>query len=105
MKPGLKRCGMIDSRRPRTPPPETPPRVVQKTLKYRENQEHLLRRLAGALVLHWDQLPDALQDLIIDQAAAVEDRDPAPHDAAEIEGFVRSVKTVALSKAPAKQSA
>jgi|GEM_PF-1537112 len=80
--------------------PERPPQVAPKTLKYRENEEHLLRRLGSALVLQWDELPDALQDLIIDQAAIVEDRDEAPHAAPEIESFIRNAKTAALSKAP-----
>lgn len=79
------------------PPP--PVGVAPRTLKYREADEHLLRRLAGALVLQWDQLPDELQDLIIDQAAAVDDRDEAPHEASDIESFIRNVKTVSVSKA------
>lgn len=74
--------------------------VIAKTLKYRENQEHLLRRLGSAVVLHWDTLPDALQDILIDQAAAVEDRDAAAHEVADIEAFVRGAKAIALSKAP-----
>jgi len=86
----------------RTFAPPQPPAVALKTLKYRDAQEHLLRRLGSALVLQWDALPDELQDLIIDQAATVEDRDPAAHDAAEIESFIRNAKTAALTKAPAE---
>ena len=81
-----------------TPPPDGPPQVQRKTLKYRQDQEHLVRRLGAALVLQWNALPDALQDLIIDQAALVEDREPAPHDPEHIEAFVRSAKTAALAK-------
>ncbi|MBC7769103.1 MAG: hypothetical protein H7124_09985 [Phycisphaerales bacterium] len=81
--------------------PPQPPHVVAKTLKYNEAQEHLLRRLGSALVLQWDELPDALQDLIIDQAAAVEDRDEAAHDSTVIEAFIRNAKVIALSKPPA----
>lgn len=76
------------------------PAVVTKTLRYGEPQEHLLRRLGSALVLQWDALPDALQDLIIDQAAAVEDRTDAPHSAGDIENFIRKAKVMALTKAP-----
>ena len=94
---------MTDPRRPRTEAPERPPQVVQKTVKYGPAQEHLLRRLGGALVLQWDALPDELQDLIIDQAAAVEDRDAA--ETSEIESFIRHAKVVALSKeAPSKDA-
>jgi hypothetical protein len=80
--------------------PQTGPQLVMKTLKYSEAQEHLLRRLAGALVLQWDAVPDELQDLIVDQAAAVDDRDTAPHEVSDIENFIRSVKVTALAKAP-----
>jgi hypothetical protein len=75
-----------------------PPQVEFKTVKYRAGQEHLLRRLGGALVLQWDALPDALQDLIIDQAAVVEDREAAPHATSDIEHFIRTVKVAAIAK-------
>ena len=66
------------------------------TLKYQDSDEHLLRRLGQALVLQWDELPDTLQDVLIDQAAIVADREDAPHDATEFERFFRSVKTKAV---------
>lgn len=72
------------------------PVAVALTLKYKDAQEHLLRRLGQAVVLHWDELPDDLQDLLIDQASAVTDRDEAPHGSDEIMGFIRSVKTSKL---------
>lgn len=75
-----------------------PPRVMAITLRYKEAQEHLLRRLGQAVVLHWDELPDELQDLLIDQAAVVEDREDAPHATGDIEGFIRSVKLAAIAK-------
>lgn len=76
--------------------PPRPPQVMAVTLKYRENQEHLLRRLGQAMVLQWDELPVELQDVLIDQAAAVEDRDDAAHAATDLETFIRSVKTTAI---------
>ena len=91
--------------RRRPPAPDLPPAVVPKTLKYREPQEHLLRRLGSAVVLQWDALSDAMQDLLIDQAALVEDRDRAPHDAEAIASFVRNVKVSALAKPPAAEPA
>lgn len=75
-----------------------PPQVELKTVKYRPEQEHLLRRLGEALVVQWDALPDALQDLLIDQAAVVEDREDAPHATADIESFIRRVKVTAIAK-------
>lgn len=97
MKAGSKPWPMTDRYRGPFVRPERPPGPVPKTVKYREAQEHLLRRLGGALVLQWDALPDNLQDLIIDQAALVEDRDPAPHDVGDIENFIRTAKTTALT--------
>ena len=49
--------------------PPQQPQVLGKTLKYKEAQEHLLRRLGVAMVMQWDALPDELQDLIIDQGS------------------------------------
>lgn len=78
---------------------EQPPRPIPKTLRCKLSDEHLLRRLGSAVVVQWDALPDALQDLIIDQAALVEDREEGAHAANDIENFVRNAKLMALSKA------
>jgi hypothetical protein len=97
---------MISSRRPGGGgAPPRPPAVVLKTLKYAEAQEHFLRRLGGALVLQWDELSDELQDLIVDQAAAVDDRSDAAHESADIEGFIRAAKVVALAKTSVSEAA
>jgi hypothetical protein len=72
-----------------------------KTVRYRPEQEHLLRRLGEALVVQWDALPDELQDLLIDQAVLVDDREDAPHATADIEGFIRGAKVVQIAKATA----
>lgn len=73
-----------------------PPMAMALTLKYQDSDEHLLRRLGQALVLQWDELPDTLQDVLIDQAAAVADREDAAHGAEEIQNFIRNVKTKAV---------
>ncbi|MBL8530919.1 MAG: hypothetical protein JNK94_04220 [Hyphomonadaceae bacterium] len=78
--------------------PAQAPRAIAKTLKYKLDQEYLLRRLASALVLQWDELPDNLQDLIIDQAVLVEDREAGAVEARDIENFVRGAKVSALGK-------
>jgi hypothetical protein len=72
------------------------PAPIQKTLKYATSSEHLLRRLGSALVMHWDVLPDDLQDLLLDQAVLVEDRDVAPHTVEDIQEFVRTAKMSSL---------
>lgn len=79
------------------------PQVEFKTVKYSPAQEHLLRRLGGALVVQWDALPDDLQDLLIDQAAVVQDREAAPQG--EIESFIRSVKVAAIARPAAAPQA
>lgn len=92
MRLALKRKFMSD------PGPRTP-KAMALTLKYKDADEHLLRRLGQALVLHWDELPDELQDLMIDQAEAVLDREEdKPHAGSDFEAFIRGVKSVALPK-------
>jgi len=76
-----------------------PAQAEPKTVKYRPEQEHLVRRLGEALVVQWDALPDELQDLLIDQAAVVDDREDAAHATADIENFIRSAKVVQIAKA------
>lgn len=80
---------------------ERAPQAETKTVKYRPAQEYLLRRLGEALVVQWDAMPDELQDLLIDQAALVDDREDAPHATADIESFVRSARVISVSKASA----
>lgn len=75
-----------------------PAQVVEKTLKYREADEHLLRRLASALILHWDEVGDDLQDLLLEQATVVEDREDIAITQGQIEDFVRRVKAIALRR-------
>jgi hypothetical protein len=74
------------------------PRPELKTVRYRAEQEHLLRRLGEALVVQWDTLPDDVQDLLIDQAALVDDREDAPHATADVESFIRNAKVVQIVK-------
>ena len=73
-----------------------PPQAMAVTLKVKDAQEHLLRRLGQALVLQWEELPNGLQDVLIDQAVLVADRDAASQS--EIETFIRAVRSVPLAK-------
>ena len=72
-----------------------PPQAVRLTLKVKESQEHLLRRLGQAMVLHWEDMPSELQDALIDQAVLVVDREPATQG--EVETFIRSTRSVAIT--------
>ncbi len=65
------------------------------TLKIKDSQEHMLRRLGQAVVLQWEEIPDGLQDVLIDQAVLVADREPTSQS--EIETFIRGVKSVTTS--------
>jgi hypothetical protein len=73
-----------------------PPSALAVTLKVKDTQEHLLRRLGQALVLQWEELPHSLQDVLIDQAVLVTDRDSASQS--EIETFIRAVRSVPVAK-------
>ena len=72
------------------------PAAFAVTLKVKDSQEHLLRRLGQALVLQWEAMPDGLQDVLIDQAVLVSDREPASQG--EIETFIRAVKSVPVTE-------
>ena len=79
-----------------------PPQAMAVTLKVKDAQEHLLRRLGQAVVLQWEELPHGLQDVLIDQAVLVADREPASQS--EVETFIRGVRSVPLAKAQPEAS-
>jgi hypothetical protein len=67
--------------------------IKARSLKCKPGQEHILRRIGVALVIHWDDLPDELQDSVIDQAALVIDEaNSPPPSRVEVEDFLRSVR-------------
>lgn len=70
---------------------------IAKTLKIRAADQHLMLGLGAALVLHWDSIPDAVQDLLIDQAVIVLDADGFPDRRSEVETVIRQAKAVALA--------
>jgi hypothetical protein len=70
-----------------------PPVASALSLKVKAADEHMVRRLGQAVVLQWEELSDAMQDLLIDQAVLV--GDPTPATQGEIETFIRTVKSEA----------
>ena len=68
-----------------------PAKAMALTLKVKDSQERVLRRLGQAVVLQWEELPHGLQDVLIDQAVLVADREPASQS--EVETFIRNVKS------------
>ena len=63
-----------------------------KRLDYRPADAHILRRLGASLIVHWDALPDDLQDQLIDQALLMEDPDGAEATLQSFETFIRKAR-------------
>lgn len=62
--------------------------VVARVIPYSEDQEHILRRLGGAVVIHWESLPDAMRTLLLRQATLMYDRDHGTGVFRQIDSFV-----------------
>ena len=86
---------MADQYSARSPVPPAAP--IAKTLKLRAEEERLALGLGSALVLHWDAIPDALQDLLIDQAAIVLDDAGLPGAQPALETLIRRAKAMPLA--------
>jgi hypothetical protein len=71
-------------------------RPIPKVLALTPAQDVFVRQLGGAIVLHWDTLPDALQDLLIDQASVGPNGADELFTPALIEKFIRKAKTTAV---------
>jgi hypothetical protein len=76
---------------------DMPAIVVAKTLRHRARDEQLVIGLGTALILHWDTVPDSIQDLLIDQAALVLDDIGVTAAQPELETLIRLAKAVPLS--------
>jgi hypothetical protein len=57
-----------------------------------ENEEHILRRLGGAVVKQWDRLTDDARELVLRQSLNMTDRDEASHLEQEIKAFIAKHK-------------
>ena len=67
--------------------------VVQgASIKYNDNDEHLLRRIAGAVIYHWDSLPAEIQKLILEQAPFMLDRNASVQLEPQIRMFIEARK-------------
>jgi hypothetical protein len=65
------------------------PSIRAKQIEYGADEEHILRRLGGALVVQWDALSPDLRDRLIEQALFMGDRDWTAHQLREqIEAFI-----------------
>ena len=62
------------------------------SIKYDDSDEHLLRRIACAVIYQWDALPPDVQDLIITQAPYMLDRHETVQLDQQIRAFIESRK-------------
>ena len=66
--------------------------VKPTAIKYQDADEHFLRRLGGAVIVHWDSLPADLQNTLVKQAAVMVDKTPIVQAEFQIEEFVKAHK-------------
>jgi hypothetical protein len=66
--------------------------IKDRVLKYDEFDEHILRRLGGAVVVLWDDLPTKQRRRILDQAILMGDRYQTVQLKQQIEIFIRAHK-------------
>jgi hypothetical protein len=64
-------------------------RIVPRVIPYSDDQEHILRRLGGAVVVQWNALPTEVQDLILMQAPLIYDRDECSQVYQDIDAFIQ----------------
>jgi hypothetical protein len=64
------------------------PEVIGRELKYAEDDEHILRRLAGALIVQWSEVPVDLRKRLISQATLMGDRHETVPLRQQIESFI-----------------
>ncbi len=63
--------------------------ITGRSLDYADEDEHILRRLGGAVVVQWRSLPQDVRDTLLEQAVYINDRTPAVQLKEQIESFIR----------------
>jgi hypothetical protein len=63
--------------------------IVARIIPYSEDQEHILRRLGGAVVAQWDALPSDVQSRILSQAPLIHDRYECVQLYQQIDAFIQ----------------
>lgn len=61
-------------------------------IQYDEDEEHILRRLGGSVVIQWDSLPKDVQEKILKQAIFMHDRHQTVQLDQQIEDFIEKYK-------------
>jgi hypothetical protein len=62
--------------------------MVGQAINYSIDDEHILRRLGGAIIVLWDRVPDALKEELVQQAADMVDRTVIVQADFEIKKFI-----------------
>jgi hypothetical protein len=66
------------------------PDIKFRRLKYQKTEEHILRRLGGAVVTQWSALPSNVQKLLLGQATFMSDRYETVQLESQIRLFIQS---------------
>lgn len=57
-------------------------------IDYTEDEEHILRRLGGAVIAQFANLPQSIQELLVEQATFMHDRHQTVQLKEQIEAFI-----------------
>ena len=64
--------------------------VVARIIPYSIEEEHILRRLGGAVIAQWDAFPESVRTLILSQAPLIYDRDHSVQLYHQIDAFIQT---------------
>jgi len=68
--------------------------IKGRFIRYTEDEEHILRRLGGAVVVQWDALPEDIRERLINQATNMSDRYQTVQLRQQIEMFIEKRQPV-----------
>lgn len=57
-------------------------------IEHTDDEEHILRRLGGAVIVQFANLPKAIQELLVEQATFMHDRHETVQLKQQIEAFI-----------------
>ncbi len=68
------------------------PNVQGAKINYEESEDHILRRIASAVIYQWDEIPEDVQNLIVNQAPFMLDRYQTVPLSQQIKAFIEKHK-------------
>lgn len=68
------------------------PPIVGARIKHNDGEEHILRRIASAVIYQWEEMPPNVQDMIIEQAPFMLDRHETVQLEQQIKKFIEDHK-------------